>query len=272
MTTLLGFDSLEEEQRFHTWLSISAIIVSVPIFLLLYLVVPSPWGKTATNRLPSSLQLVFGPTVPARLAWFVYESPNLAWSLICFARRSRKLDRVNALLFSLYVVHYIQRTLLYPLIMKPGRKGIPLTTATIAFIYCNVNGYLQARSLCEFDPQGDSFVDGPFVILGLILFGVGAAVNLHSDYILRKLSGRGSGYQIPFGGCFRYVSTPHFFGEIVEWGGFCMASRCTLASTSFWLFTMANLIPRGVAHHRWYQDEFKDKYPRGRKAVIPFLY
>jgi 3-oxo-5-alpha-steroid 4-dehydrogenase 1 len=271
MTTLLGFDSLEEEQRFHNSLSLSVILVSVPVFLSLYFVAPSPWGKTATFRLPTSLQSFFGPTVPARLAWFVYESPNLVWSLLCFVRRSRRLDRVNAALFSLYVLHYIQRTLIYPFMMKSGRKGIPLTTAALAFIYCNINGYLQARSLCEFDSLGDSFFDGPFVVVGLILFVVGAAVNLHSDSVLRKLSGNGSGYQIPFGGCFRYVSTPHFFGEIVEWCGFCLASRCTLASTSFWLFTMANLIPRGVAHHRWYQDEFKDKYPRGRKAVIPFV-
>jgi len=33
---------------------------------------------------------------------------------------------------------------------------------------------------------------------------------------------------------------------------------------------MANLVPRAMAHHRWYRETFKD-YPEGRRALIPYL-
>jgi hypothetical protein len=61
------------------------------------------------------------------------------------------------------------------------------------------------------------------------------------------------------------------FGEILEWTGFAIASQ-SLAAWSFVAFTCANLIPRGVAHHQWYLEHFQDKYPRNRKAIIPFLW
>jgi hypothetical protein len=33
---------------------------------------------------------------------------------------------------------------------------------------------------------------------------------------------------------------------------------------------MANLLPRALAHHRWYQQKFPD-YPPDRKAIVPFV-
>ena len=130
---------------------------------------------------------------------------------------------------------------------------------------------LQAQALCEFESHGNSLGDDPILLLGIALFLVGAAMNLHSDSILRKLSASDGRYRIPHGGAFEYVSAAHFWGEIVEWGGFAVACR-NVAATSFFLFTMANLIPRGVAHHRWYRQTFWNTYPKQRKAVIPFVW
>jgi hypothetical protein len=36
------------------------------------------------------------------------------------------------------------------------------------------------------------------------------------------------------------------------------------------VWTAANLVPRAVAHHRWYRERFAD-YPAERKALVPFL-
>jgi 3-oxo-5-alpha-steroid 4-dehydrogenase 1 len=133
--------------------------------------------------------------------------------------------------------------------------------------------------------------------MGIVLFLVGAAINIDSDARLRRLrvvaaasaaakktsestttplnpdssKNHRSKYAIPHGAFFEYVSTPHYFGEIVEWTGFCIASNYSLASVAFVVYTAANLIPRGVAHHAWYQATF-DNYPSNRKAVIPFLW
>jgi hypothetical protein len=37
------------------------------------------------------------------------------------------------------------------------------------------------------------------------------------------------------------------------------------------VWTMANLVPRARAHHRWYRERFPD-YPARRKALVPGLF
>jgi protein-S-isoprenylcysteine O-methyltransferase Ste14 len=65
------------------------------------------------------------------------------------------------------------------------------------------------------------------------------------------------------------VSCPNYLGEIVEWTGFALLTW-SLPAVSFAAWTVANLVPRALAHHRWYRERFPD-YPRRRKALIPGL-
>ena len=55
----------------------------------------------------------------------------------------------------------------------------------------------------------------------------------------------------------------------LEWTGFAIAAW-SLPALAFALYTVSNLAPRAVAHHRWYRDKFPD-YPRERRALIPFV-
>ncbi len=65
----------------------------------------------------------------------------------------------------------------------------------------------------------------PRFIIGTTLFLAGAAINIQADSILRGLRGPGeTGYKIPAGGAFDYVSGANFFGEIVEWTGYAIAA------------------------------------------------
>lgn len=96
-------------------------------------------------------------------------------------------------------------------------------------------------------------------------------INLQSDAILRKLRAESTMYSIPFGGFFYILSAPHFFGEIIQWIGFCIACNFSLATVAFYVYTSCNLIPRGIDHHQWYKDKFGDKYPNDRWAVIPYV-
>ena len=78
-----------------------------------------------------------------------------------------------------------------------------------------------------------------------------------------------SGYKIPSGGLFRFVSCPNYLGEILEWSGFALATW-SVAGLSFAAFTLANLLPRALSNHRWYQKTFPE-YPEDRRALVPFL-
>jgi len=95
-------------------------------------------------------------------------------------------------------------------------------------------------------------------------------INQLSDNILLNLRKTpGNGYKIPYGGLFRWVSCPNFFGEIIEWSGFALMIWSP-AGLAFAVWTAANLIPRALDHHKWYRENFPD-YPQERKAVFPCL-
>ena len=136
--------------------------------------------------------------------------------------------------------------------------------------------YLQGRYLTHykrFDGGASAWLE-PHFILGVAAFVAGAAINVHADSVLINLRRAGSGdraYYIPSGGMFYYVSGANFFGEIVEWAGWAVASW-SLPAAAFALFTLCNVGPRGAQHHAWYRAKFGALYPRRRKAVIPFVW
>lgn len=107
-------------------------------------------------------------------------------------------------------------------------------------------------------------------LIGVVIFFIGMAINLHSDQVLRSLRSKNeTGYKIPQRGFFKYVSCANFFGEIVEWFGFYVMTQSPHAF-AFFVFAIGNLGPRAIQHHRWYQQKFED-YPKERKAIVPFL-
>jgi protein-S-isoprenylcysteine O-methyltransferase Ste14 len=69
---------------------------------------------------------------------------------------------------------------------------------------------------------------------------------------------------------YRWISCPNYFGEIVEWIGWAIATW-SLAGLAFALWTAANLAPRAHSHHQWYRESFAD-YPQERKALVPRLW
>lgn len=184
---------------------------------------------------------------------------------------------------------------IFPFLLNQSKPS-PLSVVAIAFVFCMVNGWLQGSYLFQ-SPDAAAYPSDWLhswrVRVGLALFAFGWCANQHADYVLRNLRGRpkqsddkarkdGSEseretraadpahrYKIPYGGLFRWVSAANYCGEIIEWGGFALAAW-SVPAVAFWLFTMANLVPRAVSYHRWYKRTFPN-YPRDRKAVIPFI-
>ena len=108
-------------------------------------------------------------------------------------------------------------------------------------------------------------------IIGLSLFVVGFLINQRADHLLINLRKPGeTGYKIPQGFLFDYISSPNLFGEIIEWSGFALMAW-NLPGLTFMVWTFANLVPRAKNHHDWYLSHFPD-YPKKRKIIFPFLY
>ena len=131
---------------------------------------------------------------------------------------------------------------------------------------------LQTMALCQFQIFPDQYAYSVQFVFGVMTMLTGFIIGYNSDKTLLRLRKSRQGYQIPYGGLFEYVSMPHYFGEILEWLGFSIACDFSLASTSFVIWTAANLIPRALTQHHWYITKFKDTpYPPDRKAIIPFI-
>jgi len=79
-----------------------------------------------------------------------------------------------------------------------------------------------------------------------------------------------AGHKIPQKGAFTLVSSAHYLGELVEWGGWALAAR-NLPSFAFFIYCVCNLAPRAWHHHMWYKEKFRD-YPAARKALIPLIW
>jgi len=128
--------SYEDERDLHHQIALGMIFISLPIFITLYWIIPSPWGKTFSTL----QQWYLGPLLPARLSWFLFECPNLVWSFLCYRQVHKTINPVNLLLLTLFIGHYIQRAILYPLLMSSNTKRMPAAVVLSAFSFCNVNG------------------------------------------------------------------------------------------------------------------------------------
>ncbi|XP_037328997.2 3-oxo-5-alpha-steroid 4-dehydrogenase 2a [Pungitius pungitius] len=212
-----------------------------------------------------------GRTCPARLAWFLQEVPALLVPLLMLTgdRTESTGDRTGmTLLLSTFVLHYFHRSLIYAVLTR-GRP-VPLPIVLSAATFCSLNGFLQAHHLLHCARFQHTWLRDARLAAGFLLFMVGMIVNIHSDHILRGLRRPGETvYRIPHGGMFEFVSGANFLGEILEWGGYALASW-SLPATAFAFFTVCSIGPRAYQHHRDYQQRFED-YPRSRKALIPFV-
>ena len=212
----------------------------------------------------------WGPTVPARVGWLVMESPAVVVFVAVYALGPHRGDLVPVVLLALWLTHYGYRAFGYPFVMRTGSR-MPVTVMLMAIAFNVLNGYVNARWVSELGHYPPGWLLDPRFFVGVVLFGSGLTLNLSADRTLRRLRPPGdTGYHIPYGTGYRYVSCPNYLGEIVEWSGWAMATWSP-AGLAFAVYTFANLAPRAVQHHAWYRERFPD-YPPERRALIPFVW
>lgn len=238
-----------------TWIAIGLLLSAIQ------LKVTAPYGRHFSRN--------WGPSISYRLGWIIMEIVSPLTFAHFFWHGSAGKSTAHWFLFALWMLHYLNRSLIYPFRARMGGKEIPLTIVASAVFFNLVNGFLNGYWLGNFAAFSGNWFASANVILGGILFFTGAFINIQSDNILIRLRQPGDrGYRIPQGGFFRWVSCPNHFGEILEWCGYALMAW-SLPALSFAIWTAANLIPRALSHHRWYHRQFPD-YPKERKAVVPW--
>ena len=223
-------------------------------------------GKDRTGRLGAQ---AWGPNLDARWGWLLMELSALAVFPVVYLAAGER-HAVGDLLVAVWLAHYIHRTLVWPWIVQRQARPFPAITAASGFCFNLVNGVLLGWFMARIADYPGSWFSDPRFAGGAALFVAGAALNIASDYRLAALRAKASGGAIlPRGGAFELVSCPNLAGEIIEWAGFALMSW-SLPGLAFALWTAANLIPRALWRHRWYQARFPD-YPENRRAVVPWL-
>jgi len=239
------------------WIILACILFPVLLF------VTAPYGRHTKRS--------WGMTIPNRLGWILMETPALAVFIFFILTGKVEKNTVVWIIAGLFCLHYVNRSLIYPFRIKTSGKRMPLLIVLMAVFFNTVNSSINGYFLGTLQNQyNKAWCYDPRFIMGILLFVAGMIINLSSDeHLIRLRKNRTNGYLIPYGGLFNKISCPNFFGEIVEWLGF--AIMCwSLPAFSFFVWTVSNLIPRALDHHRWYKRQFTD-YPTERKAVIPYL-
>jgi 3-oxo-5-alpha-steroid 4-dehydrogenase 1 len=212
----------------------------------------------------------WGPTLSSRLGWMLMEAPSAVGFLGVYSLGAHRMEVAPVLLLLLWQVHYVYRAFVFPLRLRERGKRMPWVIVGMGLFFNGVNTWLNARWISDSGSYDRAWLWDPRFVAGVALFATGYAVNQHADAVLLALRPKGdAGYRIPFGGLYRWVSCPNYFGEILEWGGWALATW-SWPGLAFAVFTVTNLAPRALATHHWYRRTFTD-YPPHRKALVPFV-
>lgn len=233
------------------------------VFVSLFFVA-APYGRHTRKG--------WGPTMGDKAGWIAMEAPSpLLFAAFYFWGRPGSVTALALLV--MWEVHYIYRAFFYPLWVRDSRGQMPLSVVAMGAAFNVMNAYLNGRYLFVLSGGYPNrwLLDLRF-LLGLALFAFGMLVNRRADRTLlrlrRSMHGKAAdAYRIPAGGFYRWISCPNYFGEIVEWVGWAVATW-SLSGLAFAAWTAANLAPRARAHHRWYLETMPD-YPPERKALLP---
>jgi steroid 5-alpha reductase family enzyme len=250
-------------------------------------------GKTSK---PSHLNL------PGRLGWLIMECPGfltLLYTLRTLPPQSggtplSDLPYQNKVLAALFVMHYIYRAVLFP-VLQPSMAPLHVLVVLFAAAFQVFNGTLIGSWLAAYGPTtkaawAEQSSTAQFAI-GIALFYLGLMANYYHDEELREIRRRETArqeraarkegrdpktverhYAIPQAGLFKVMLYPHYFVEWLEWTGFWIA--CGLGCQPAMMFVVnevAAMLPRAVNGKKWYEEKFGKEKIRGRWAVVPGL-
>jgi hypothetical protein len=250
------------EAGFHTAVTWAEIGLAVVTWISLTVVV-APYGRHDREG--------WGPALPNAAGWVTMELPAVVAFAVIYLRGRHAYEVVPLLFAGLWMVHYVYRTFVFPFRLRTRGKSMRVVVVGLGFTFNVLNAYVVGRWISHLGTYGPEWLRDPRFLLGVALFVTGLWVNHDADRTLIGLrEGGGTGYRVPSGGLFDRIASPNYFGEIVEWTGFAVATW-SLPGLAFALFTAANLAPRAASHRRWYAATFPE-YPQRRKALIPYLW
>lgn len=250
-------------EAFNILLVVMAVIAAIVFFALYF--VEAGYGMLFDKK--------WGFPIPNKIAWVCMEAPVFFVMLILWAQSERQFETVPLLFFLFFELHYLQRSFIFPLLIK-GKSKMPLGIMAMGIVFNLLNGYIQGMWIFFLAPEGlysSEWLTTPQFILGTMVFFCGMAINWQADYIVRHLRKPGdTNHYLPRGGMFEYVTSANYFGELMEWCGFAILTWSASGALFAW-WTFANLVPRANTIWHKYKTMFGEEVGT-KKRIIPFIY
>jgi hypothetical protein len=239
----------------------SWIILAVVVFLIL-LKITAPYGRHTTPK--------WGPLISNKWGWVIMELPVLIVLYAMIFPGIILFSFPYLIMIGLFSLHYINRVFVFPFRLHTKGKKMPVAIMLSAIFFNIMNGFSFGYYFVHFANYTNAWLSDPRFIIGIVLFFIGLIINWEADNGLINLrKPTETSYKVPTGWLFNKVSCANLFGELVEWFGFAVLCW-NLPAFTFFIWTAANLIPRALAHHKWYKEKFPG-YPQNRKAIIPYI-
>ena len=289
-------------QNYETVLVIAIIVL--PLTMLFFSQVPTPygrfykeniWGPTLDEKNAWAIMEATG-LIMFLLFYYIYGCNKASLVPLIFLGMWT-FHYINRAIIYPYVI------------MKQKYKKFPMILVILGFFYLSMFSYLNAKNVSCNPKYTDDWIKSPTFIIGVIIFIIGFCINVWADVRLRYLKDNKSNvkeddiikesftlyedgkfnfskmfdssiyfdengkskkhYYIPDGGLYDYISSPNYFGEIIEWSGWAIATW-SMPGLLFALGAVGCIGVRSIHTHKWYKNSFKD-YPKERKALIPFI-
>jgi len=180
--------------------------------------------------------------------------------------------------YAMVLIHFVKRELETLFVHRFSHATMPLFN-----IFKNSAHYhLLSGVLLAFDVYRPAFsapaVAGTWRDNGTLLTAAWAVwafaqlSNLSTHLTLRALRPAGTttravpmgyGFSAPFS-----LTSPNYFFELLGWSAVCAVSG-SLAAGLFLIMSGVQMVLWAQKKHAAYKREFGDKYPRGRKAILP---
>lgn len=235
--------------------------------------------------------------IPGRIGWMTMEAPGfltLLYIMNTFPQEHGITDLPwqNRVLGGLFVIHYLNRAIFFPLI-QPSMAPIHVLVwfFALCFQVCNATCLASWLSVYGTVTEAGWKTQSPMLqfALGLAVFYLGLAGNYFHDEELREIRRREQRrqeklrkdaiqenvsvekhYEIPQAGLFRYMLYPHYFCEWVEWFGFWMAAGWGCApARAFFINEVFTMFPRAVNGKAWYVQKFGEDKVGKKWAIVP---
>lgn len=226
------------------------------------------------------------------------EVPGAIALLYCMttipAKGITSLPLENLILGGLYVIHYLNRAVIAPII-SPSMAPMSPIVWIFALTFQVMNGTSIGGWLSGYGPathtQGkvdEFFSHSTRFQVGVLIWALGLLGNIWHDDELREIRRAAAReqkkkaekdgnqkkvervYKVPENGLFRWILFPHYFCEWIEWGGFWLAAGSGCAPARIFLLNeISTMLPRAMQGKEWYEKKFGKEKVAGRKAVIP---